>query len=79
MSAGANDAFLRVFTAWEKAAGEVSAELARDPQFLAFGASMLRAHLVWRRAAQTAWEAALAPWQSLAPSPPSDASGGKTP
>ena len=62
MSAGADAPWMRAFTAWEKAAAEAAGQLVRDPQVLALGADMLRAHLLWRRAMTTAFEAALTPF-----------------
>jgi hypothetical protein len=48
--------------AWEGAAADLAAAFVRDPRTLAFGATMLRAHLAWRRAGEALADAIWAPF-----------------
>jgi hypothetical protein len=47
---------------WERAAAKLSEAVVRDPRTLDLGARLLRSHLLWRRAIDTAWQAAWAPF-----------------
>ena len=54
------------FQAWQRAAADSMAAAARDPRMMRLGSGLLRAQLLWERAAQTAWQAAWAPVDALA-------------
>ena len=54
------------FQAWQRAAADQMAAAARDPRVMKLGSGLLRAHLLWGRAVQTAWQAAWAPVDALA-------------
>jgi hypothetical protein len=53
-----------MISAWERAAAKMAETVVRDPRTLDMGARLLRSHLLWRRAIDTAWQAAWAPFQA---------------
>jgi len=53
------------FQAWQRAAAYSMAAAARDPRVMQLGAGLLRSHLLWGRAMQSAWLAAWAPVDAL--------------
>jgi hypothetical protein len=62
----ATDGAARITAMWEEAASRAAATYASDPRALAVGAGLMRAHLLWGRAMQLAWEATWAPVEALA-------------
>jgi hypothetical protein len=52
-----------VLAAWERTAAQMAEAVVRDPRALDFGARMLRMHLLWKRAFDTALDAAWTPFQ----------------
>ena len=54
------------FQAWQRAAADSMAAAARDPRVMRLGAGLLRSHLLWGRALQSAWQASWAPIDALA-------------
>ncbi len=51
-----------IVSAWERAAAKMAEAVVRDPRTLDLGARLLRSHLLWRKAFDTAWQAAWAPF-----------------
>jgi hypothetical protein len=53
------------FQAWQRAAADSMAAAVRDPRVMQLGSGMLRAQLLWGRAAQSAWQAMWAPIDAM--------------
>jgi hypothetical protein len=51
------EAFQRLFNAWEKSAAALSENAVRDPRVLQMGAALMRTHVAWVRALQATAEA----------------------
>jgi len=51
-------------SAWERTAAKMAEAVVRDPRTLDLGSRLLRAHLLWRRAADLAWQATWAPFRA---------------
>lgn len=60
---GGGESFARLLAAWERTAAQMAEAVVRDPRSLELGARLLRAHLLWKRAFDTALDAAWTPFQ----------------
>ena len=60
---GGGETFARLLAAWERTAAQMTEAVVRDPRTLELGARFLRSHLLWKRALDTAYDAAWAPFQ----------------
>ena len=57
------ETFSRLLAAWERTAAQLAEAVVRDPRTLELGARMLRSHLLWKKAFDTAIDAAWTPFQ----------------
>lgn len=62
MSVG-GESFARVLAAWERTAAQLAEAVVRDPRTLELGSRFLRSHLLWKRAMDTAFDAAWTPFE----------------
>ena len=57
------EACKRLLAAWERTAAQLAEAVVRDPRTLELGAGLLRSHLLWKRAFDTAAGAFWAPFR----------------
>jgi hypothetical protein len=57
------ESFARMLAAWERTAASLAETVVRDPRTLEMGARLLRSHLLWKRAFDTAFDAAWTPFR----------------
>ena len=53
----------KLLAAWERTAATLAEAVVRDPRTLELGARLLRSHLLWKKAFDTAFDAAWTPFK----------------
>ena len=57
------ESFSRMLAAWERTAAQLAEAVVRDPRTLELGSRLLKSHLLWKKAFDTAYDAAWTPFR----------------
>jgi hypothetical protein len=52
-----------MLAAWERTAAQLAEAVVRDPRTLELGSRLLKSHLLWKKALDTAYDAAWTPFR----------------